>query len=234
MVAAEIAAATGEPRSSVYRLLSSLEDMDMVEPGARRGSFRLGLGLLRLGNAVIERFDERDAVLPALEELHRATGETAFLCVRRRYEAVCIERLPGERVQSLALRLGGALPLHAGAAPLALLAFEPRAFWQEYAANVQLEPLTSATLVTGEALFAALEQIRQAGYAVSNEDVTLGIAAVGAPVFDYAGALRGAISISGTKPIILDESDRFIGLVKDCARRASRALGQREPDPQPV
>ena len=127
LAAAEIAALTGEPRSSVYRILGSLESLDMVESGSRRGSFRLGLGLLRLGNAVVERFDEREAALPALQELNQLTGETAFLCVRRGYEAVCIERLPGEHVESLALRLGGALPLHAGAAPRTLLAFEPRA-----------------------------------------------------------------------------------------------------------
>ena len=232
LAAAEIAALTGEPRSSVYRILGSLEKLEMVEPGGRRGSFRLGLGLLRLGNVVVERFDEREAALPALHELNQLTGETAFLCVRRRYEAVCIERLAGERVESLALRLGGALPLHAGAAPRTLLAFEPESVWEEYVAHVALDPLTPSTPSNAKDLFAALEKIRRDGVAVSDEDVTPGIAAVGAPIFDYKGAIRGAVSMSGTKPMILDDADRSIALVRACAQQASRALGQ--PDPVPT
>lgn len=229
LAAAEIAALTGEPRSSVYRILGSLEGLGMVESGSRRGSFRLGLGLLRLGNAVVERFDEREAALPALQELNQLTGETVFLCVRRGYEAVCIERLPGEHVESLALRLGGALPLHAGAAPRTLLAFEPQATWEDYVETVALDPLTPSTPSSRADLFAALEEIKREGVAVSDEDVTPGIAAIGAPIFDYKGAIRGAVSMSGTKPMILDDADRSIALVRACAERASRALGQLDP-----
>jgi len=69
---------------------------------------------------VIERLDERQAALPLMERIHERTGETVFLCVRRGDEAVCIERLDGLRVQSLALRLRDSLPLHLrGATPTA-------------------------------------------------------------------------------------------------------------------
>ena len=71
---------------------------------------------------MVARFDERQAALPHMEHLHDMTGETVFLCVRRGLRAVCIERIEGSHVVSLALRLGGSLPLHAGAAPRALLA----------------------------------------------------------------------------------------------------------------
>jgi DNA-binding IclR family transcriptional regulator len=229
MPVADIATLTGEPRSSVYRILASLENLEMVEAGGRRGSFRLGLGLLRLGNAVAERFDERDAALPAMEELNGLTGETVFLCVRRGYDAVCIERLPGERVQSLALRLGGALPLHVGAAPRVLLAFEPREVWEDYVANVDLRAMTASTPATRKALFAELEATLERGLAVSDEDVTPGIAAIGAPIFDYTGTIRAAVSMSGTKPMILDDVATSIKQVRACAARASRALGQVSP-----
>lgn len=224
---AEIAEATHEPRSSVYRLLASLEDLDMVEPGARRGTNRLGLGLLRLGSAVVSRFDERQAALPAMEQLHEATGETVFLCIRRGNEAVCVERLDGERVQSLALRLGGSLPLHAGAAPRVLLAFEPESAWEEYWSSQKLDSFTPKTPTTKKALFEQLRTTRKQGLAVSDEDVTPGIAAVGAPVFDYAGQVRAALSISGTRPAILDNRERTLARVRAAAEEASRALGYR-------
>src|SRR5262249_61371491 len=92
----------------------------MVEAGSRSGTYRLGWRLLRLGSAVIERLDERQAALPVMERIHEGTGETVFLCVRRGDDAVCIGRLDGLRVQSLALRLGGAVPDPLGSRPRAV------------------------------------------------------------------------------------------------------------------
>jgi len=224
--AAQLAERMGEPRSSVYRLLSSLQQLDMVEPGSRRGTFRLGFHLLRLGSAVVARFDERQLALPVMEHIHDETGETVYLCVRRGREAVCIERLDGRRVQSLALRLGGSLPLHAGAAPRTLLAHEPREFWNEYVSAGDLERLTQSTPVTAEALFPLLEEIRTTGIAVSDEDVTTGIAALGVPVLDYRGAVRGALSVSGVRAAILGPAAHGVrDLLLDGGREISRALG---------
>src|SRR5579862_7015338 len=146
-----------EPRTTTYRLLRSLEALDLVEPGAQPGSYRLGWKLMRLGAAVVERLDERQAALPVMERVHERVGETVFLLVRRGFDAVCIERLDGLRVQSLALRLGGSLPLHAGAGPRALLAWEPRVFWEEYVRTAPLTAVTDKTPATREALFDELE-----------------------------------------------------------------------------
>src|ERR1700690_385655 len=57
----QLAEQLGEPRTTVYRLLGSLEALDLVEAGAQPGTYRLGWKLMRLGAAVIERLDERQA-----------------------------------------------------------------------------------------------------------------------------------------------------------------------------
>src|SRR5919202_6771798 len=82
-----LAELTGEPRSSVYRLLSSLQDLGLVEPGRRRGTYVLGLKLFRLGSTIVSRFDERQAALPVMERINEELGVTTFLCVRLGYEA---------------------------------------------------------------------------------------------------------------------------------------------------
>src|ERR671937_1736632 len=79
---ARLAELTGEPRSTVYRLLASLQQLELVEPGRRRGTYLLGLKLFRLGSTVVSRFDERQAALPVMERIHEEIGETTFLCVR--------------------------------------------------------------------------------------------------------------------------------------------------------
>jgi DNA-binding IclR family transcriptional regulator len=218
-----------EPRTTTYRLLRSLEALDLVEPGSQPGSYRLGWKLMRLGSAVVERLDERQAALPVMERVHERIGETVFLLVRRGWDAVCIERLEGLRVQSLALRLGGSLPLHAGAGPRVLLAWEPREVWDEYVQSGQLTALTDRTPTTRKALLRELEETVAQGYAVSDEDVTPGIASLGAPIFDYTGRVRAALSIGGMKSLLLgDDRGAFTELVVDGAREISVALGYSE------
>jgi DNA-binding IclR family transcriptional regulator len=214
-----------EPRTTTYRLLRSLEALDLVEPGSQSGSYRLGWKLMRLGAAVVERLDERQAALPVMERIHERVGETVFLLVRRGHNAVCIERLEGLRVQSLALRLGGSLPLHVGAGPRALLAWEPESEWERYIAE-GLDEAAGGVPVTREALFDELAQTRARGYAVSDEDVTPGIASLGAPILDYTGGVRAALSIGGMKSLVLgSEREEFVRLLVDGARDISRTLG---------
>lgn len=233
--AARLAELIGEPRSTVYRLLANLQQLELVEPGSRRGTYRLGLKLFRLGSAVVARFDERQAAFPVMERVHEVTEETVFLCIRRGYEAVCIERIDGRWVQSMALRLGGSLPLHVGAAPRALLAFEPRGFWDEYLARGPLAAHTPLTPTGPERLVRELEQVHDTGCAVSDEDVVLGMAAVGAPIFDHQGAIRAALSMSGPRPAILgDHADASRELITSAAAEISRSLGFDLAEPRAV
>lgn len=216
----------GEPRSSVYRLLAGLREVELVEQGHRRGTYRLGLKLLRLSGAVVSRFDERRAALPAMERLHEETEETVFLSVLRGRDAVCIERIDGRWVQSMALTLGGRLPLHIGAGPRALLASAGRPAWMEYLAGGRLEPFTPHSLTDPEALVADLEATRTRGYAISDEDVVVGLAALGAPIFDYRGEPRAAVSFSGPKPGVLAEHEQDnVRAILAAARDISRGLG---------
>lgn len=225
----QLAELLDEPRTTTYRLLRSLEALDLVEPGTQPGTFRLGWKLMRLGAAVVERLDERQAALPVMERVHERVGETVFLLVRRGWDAVCIERLEGLRVQSLALRLGGSLPLHVGAGPRALLAWEPREAWDEYVESGALSTGTDRTPATRAALVHELEQTLAQGYAVSDEDVTPGIASLGAPIFDYTGAVRAALSIGGLKTHVLgEEREAWVELLVQGAREISMVLGQHQ------
>jgi len=215
-----------EPRTTTYRLLRSLQALDLVEPGSQPGSYRLGWKLMRLGAAVVERLDERQAALPVMERIHERVGETVFLLVRRGFDAVCIERLEGLRVQSLALRLGGALPLHAGAGPRALLAWEPREFWEEYLRDAPLTAFTEKTPASPRALVRELIETVDRGFAISDEDVTPGIASLGAPVFDYTGRVRAALSIGGLRSLVLGaDRDEIVVLLVEGAQEISQALG---------
>jgi DNA-binding IclR family transcriptional regulator len=222
---ARLAEVLREPRSSIYRLLATLRQLDYVEPGNRRGSYRLSLKMFTLGSGVVSRYDEREAAHPVMERLHNETGETIFLCVRRNLEAVCIDRIDGVRFALFELRLGGAQALHLGAAPRAILAFEGEKLWEEYLAQASPVGGTEAAPHDREAILTELRATRARGYSISDQDVTLGIAAVGAPIFDHAGRVCASLSISGLREPILGQGSRAIELATLGATEVSRALG---------
>jgi DNA-binding IclR family transcriptional regulator len=225
--APELAVLIGEPRPTVYRLVQALVALDYLSEGAEAGTYRLGLELFRLGSLVGLRFDVRDAAAPVMNEVHKALEETVYLVIRRGHDAVCIDRIEGVHIRSMALQLGGALPLHVGAGPRALLAHQPREYWEHYFDKVKLEAVTPRTPTTKDAIVALLEEIRQQGYTISDEDVTLGITSVGAPIFEHTGAVCAALSIGGLRSTVLGngEGQRAVQLVTEGAAEISRRMG---------
>ena len=225
--AADLAAALGEPLSSVYRLLQSLTTTGWVDRGSRRGAYRLGLSLMTIGGLVEDHLDIREASLPSLRELVDATNVTSFLCVRRGPRAVCVERIEGYAVQSLAMLLGGSLPLYAGAAPRALLAFLPVAEQSAILKDTSQQLRDDPPRPDDKDIIADIARIRAAGYSVSDGDVTPGIASLGAPVFNHRGEVQGALSLSGLRGQVLNPAgvDDTIELLRLAAGKASAALG---------
>lgn len=223
---AQLAELTGEPRSSLYRLISSLESRNLVEPASSRGLIRLGTRLLTWGAATQSGLSIRDRALPVMRRVNESSELTTYLLVRRDYMGVCIERLEGLRVSSLSLMLGGFISLHLGAAPRALLAFSDRSFWDEYVANHELESPTNRPKLNRETLFELLDSERKQGYTISDGDVSEGIASIGAPIFNHLGRVETAISVSGIRAQVLEgEADRMIDLVVRASKEISALMG---------
>jgi DNA-binding IclR family transcriptional regulator len=229
--AADLAELTGEPLSSIYRLLQSLTAIGWVDRGPRRGTYRLGLLLMTTGGQLEDKLDIRESALPSLRHLVDSTGVTSYLCVRRGVRAVCVERIEGYAVRSLAMQLGSSLPLYAGAAPRALLAFLSPAEQRDALSDTAAQPGDPARPAAA-AVKADIASVLSQGYSVSDGDVTAGIAALGAPVFNHRGELAAALSISGLRAQILGaEQNRNVGLLLESARNVSAALGHLVVDP---
>jgi DNA-binding IclR family transcriptional regulator len=140
--------------------------------------------------------------------------------------ATCIDRLAGSHVDVLALRLGGMLPLHCGAGPRVLLAGMPDAEFERFLEGAPFAALTTHTLTAAEDLRQDVAMTRTQGYTLSLEDVTLGVAAIGAPVIDARGSVVAAVSVAGLRHDY--EGERRAGMaaaVVEAAAHVSRAIG---------
>jgi DNA-binding IclR family transcriptional regulator len=228
---ARLADLTGEPISSVYRMLATLVETGWIEQLGHRGSYRIGSKMISLAGNLLNQLDLRRAALPVLREIHDAIGETVLLCIKSGTRAVCIERIDGKRVNSRRLALGSSLPLHIGAAPRALLAFDTPQSWEEYAAVMGQSSDFSFSVRSRVEFFGKLKEIRDAGFALSDDEVTSGMGAVGAPIFDHRGHVMASLSVSGLRDAIFhqpDSSPSIIDLACDGARRLSTYFGAPE------
>ena len=231
----EVAAEAGLSLTTTHRLLASLAENGLCERDSD-GMYRLGLMLLELGTRVQAGLDLRERSRPWLERLADQTHLTSFLCVRRDDRAVCLERVAGRDAFTLALEAGGSLPLYVGGAPRVLLAYDSQEGIRAYLdARMPLPSLTANTATDPASIVADLADSRTRGWVISDEDVTLAVAAIGAPVFGAADQTRpvAAVSVGGLRPHVLGaERDSIIAALLETANAIGAALGapQRDDD----
>jgi IclR family acetate operon transcriptional repressor len=192
---AEVSEHVDMPRASVYRLVEALVQARLVEVGSD-GKVRASLRCLRFADAARAGLAEWSAARSILDLLSDLTGQTTFLSVPDGARALCIDWSRGRGISVLALRPGRTLPLHAGAAGRATLAFRPEPL-EEYLRGAPFRSFTENTLTTARQLRADVEDTRSRGYSVSDEDVTIGIGALGVPVWAENGSLKGTLSLAG-------------------------------------
>lgn len=215
LTAAEVAEALGIPRPSVYRLADALTQTRLVEPTAE-GKLRVSLRWLRLSDAARAGMREWSRARPLLARLASRTGQTIYLSVPQGDRATCIDWSPGRALSVLALKPGRSLPLYAGAAGRITLAYGPLPL-EDYVRAAPFPRLTERTLVTAEELRQDVSATRSRGYSVSDEDVTVGIGALGAPLITRDGIFVGALSLAGLSEELHVRQTELVADLLGCA-----------------
>jgi DNA-binding IclR family transcriptional regulator len=202
-----------------------MEQIGLLDRNAD-GTYGLGLRLMELGSLVEARLDLPRIADPVLRQLRQDLDQTSFLTVRHGFVATCIDRVAGTNVDVLSLRLGGALPLYCGAGPRVLLAQLSPSELDTYLTQAPFAPLTPHTLTSAKQLRADILRTRADGHTLSMEDVTPGVAAIGAAVTDAAGQVVAAISVAGLKHMYEGTLERRTATrVVAAAAEVSAALG---------
>jgi DNA-binding IclR family transcriptional regulator len=220
---AEVAEEIGMPRPSVYRLADALAQSRLVETMSD-GRLRVSLRWLRLSDAARSGMREWSHARSYLDALAGRTGQTIYLSVPQGDRAICIDWSPGRALSVLALKPGRTLPLYAGAAGRVTLAYRAEPL-EDFLRDAPFPALTEHTLCGAEELRADVETIRNRGYSVSDEDVTLGIGALGAPIANRAGGFAGALSLAGLAEDLRDRRAELAADLVTCASEMTAAAG---------
>ncbi|MFB5190602.1 IclR family transcriptional regulator [Alicyclobacillus fastidiosus] len=217
---------TNSPKTSVFRMVKSLEQMGFLDKD-ETGKYSLGLLFLQFGHLVRDRLSIRQVALPVMQKLRDQVGEAVNLIVRDHFEAVYVEKVDTiHPVRIYNEHPGRRVPMYAGACPRILLSFMSKAEQETYFRNVVLLPIGRGTITDVGQLRAALDAAKDNGYTVSHSELQDDTSAVAAPIFDHAGDMVAGLSIAGLSTRFGDDVlPSLIERVKEAARQCSSLLG---------
>ncbi|HEV2196388.1 MAG TPA: IclR family transcriptional regulator, partial [Candidatus Acidoferrum sp.] len=202
-----------------------LERRGYLRRDVESGRYRLGLKILSLGGDAQANLDIADVALPFMRALEEKIHMTVHLAVLDQGEAVYIEKVEAPGFFKVNTWVGRRMFLHSTSVGKCLLAWLPKQEAETIVRQQGLKKRTPKTIITMTRLLADLEHVKNEGYAVDDEENSLGARCLGAPVFDVTGNVIAALGASGTLTQV-DETNmpRLAEAVKEAARRISRHL----------
>jgi DNA-binding IclR family transcriptional regulator len=221
----ELAKKLGLGKSSVYRLLATLVSRGYVERDPWGERYRLTYRLFVVGSRAAERLGLREVAQPVMDRLASQTRETVNLGVLDGFRTVSIHLVESAHPLRIHMRIGG-VPAHATATGKLLLAALPPEELARRLAGRRLSSLTDRTIKSRSALQAELRRVRDQGYAIDDEECSLGLRCVGAPVHDHRGTVVAALSmVAPCHRLSPSDLPAAIATVREAAQEISRHLG---------
>jgi DNA-binding IclR family transcriptional regulator len=219
-------------RTTLLRLLHTLEAEGFVERRPGGAGYQVGLSLLEVGARALFSQDLVQVAVPVLTRLAEELQLSAHLGVRDGTDVLYLVRRTPDTPLASNIRVGSRLPAHATTMGRMILAFTPAAELRRLYAGKELERFSDHTATTLQALQTTVEKDRTAGIAWSEAHFERGIGSAAVAVFDFSSTPLGAINVSGPVGAFTDEGRR--ATIGEALRAAgveiSRRLGWTGPE----
>jgi len=212
-------------KSTVYGLVTTLQDIGAIEAANGAKRYRIGRGLTALAMRSMARQDVRSAARPHLERLAGLTEQTAFLGLVGTESVTILDLVHGRPSMSVSAPVGAAIPLLAGAVGKAILAaWEPRRR-ARFIAHTELPRFTPQTVTDRTAYSRVVEEAQRRGAALDVDEYVDGMRAAASAVIATDGRLAAGIWVAGFARHIDDANlEKIADAVASEARDLGRAL----------
>ncbi|MBW1774755.1 MAG: IclR family transcriptional regulator [Deltaproteobacteria bacterium] len=215
------------PKSTVFRLCSTLSQHDFLRYTHATKKYRLGIKLFDLGSVVFASISVRKAASNHLTRLQRETEKTVFLGVLQDDQLLYMDKRDAPKSPiRFTTEIGTRRQPYFGVLGQTLLAYLPKKEVLRILKDNPLQPLTKTSLTTKKALMERLQRVRRQGHAIDSGEVIEGVGGIAAPIRDFSGQVVAAI---GVRFISASEGKRkkekLIGSVRDAAHKISLDLG---------
>lgn len=215
------------PKSSVARLLATLEQVEAVERDVEGGLYRLGPKMQRLSAAAGGPAHLAAFARPHLDNLTRLTGEAAGVSIPDGFAVHYVDQTESSHPVQVRDWTGELIPMHVVPSGLVIMAHWPREQIERYLSR-DLERLTPHTVTDPDQIMGRLGEIRERGYVWVYEEFVEGINSVAAPVVERNGIITAALHVHGPSYRFpgQDDVDRIGDAVAESANKLSAALSR--------
>ncbi|MDI2035541.1 IclR family transcriptional regulator [Paenarthrobacter nitroguajacolicus] len=225
----EIAGRIGLHKSSISRILATLEQEGLVERDVDSRRFRLGLGMIAMAGPLLAELEERRVAYPVLRELTERTGETSALMVWNGVESMCVEQIPSRHQVKHLAPLGARYNEALSSSVQVFLADED----QDRVRTLLRSGSITLPGLDEDAIEAYLERLKETaarGWAINFGETSIEEVGVASPVYDHRGDIVASVLIPAPKFRV--SQDTLTSLGEACAAAAAKVttrLGGRAP-----
>lgn len=211
------------PKSTLLNQIRTLEEAGFLMRVRDGQAYRLGYKIMELSYCAHTAMPVVQYAVPVMEDLQVATGEIIYLTSHIGGRAFYLECVYPSR-RSIAYSVAGkTLPMHCTGCGKAMLSQMPTEQVEEIIQKHGLPPVTQNTITDHDKLMECLAVYRRKGYALDNEEETMGVKCVAMAIRTGRGDVAGALSISGsTLSIRTDNIEQYAELLS----RACNTLSQ--------
>ncbi|OUM90394.1 MAG: hypothetical protein BAA01_16265 [Bacillus thermozeamaize] len=211
---------TGYNKSTIYRLLATLQEHGYMEQNPVNQKYYLGFRFFHLGSIVLNSMDLRQAALPIMKRLAEETKETIELNIIDQNQRVCIDKVDSPETVRNFVRVGERNPLHLGASGKILLAHLERAIQRQILEKYGIDPEQQ------EHILSELDKIQSEGFVVTRGERVPGSFAIAVPIRDHTNKVIAGLTMAGPIQRLTDEHlNDSILKVKRAGLEISERLG---------
>jgi len=222
----DASAALGVAHSTAHRLMAMLTYHGFVRREPDTKLYLAGPALLDVGLSVVRRMDIRTAARPIMETLAEEIGETVHLATLEGANVRFIDAVESPQALRVAARTGRVLPAHCTSVGKALLAHLDKAELRALYPGSKLVAQTSHSISRRRQLELALDELRERGYAVNEEESEEGVGSIGVAILRPSGVPVAGMSIAAPmsrfKPA---QREKMAAVALDAAERLAASVG---------
>jgi len=214
----ELAKKTGHNKTTTYRLLSTLESINVLQKNAE-DKYILGLKLFELGNLVPIYKSLRNASKIPLENIAKEIKETVHFGVFRQNKVLYLNKAESPQGLKVSTQIGSSQKAYCTAIGKTLLAFSSAKQVEDYFEETNLISCTENTITDPDILREELQKIKEKGYALDMEELEIGLICIAIPVFNQQKEIVSSISVSGPSSRFKTENiESYLAILKKGAQ----------------
>lgn len=220
----ELGQLLGLHKSTVHRLVSTLQAYGFAEKDPSTDRYKLGTRIMLLGLEALNCLDFRKVAIPYMKELVEISRETVQLAVLDGGEVLILER--DQSPEAITVNLGLRGQVYCTAEGKVLLAHQPAERVVEILKGREMRQHTINTITDTNLFISHLEKVRSQGFAINAEEMVEGVRAIAAPVYNHRGQAAAALSITGpSSRLTLERIYRLVTVLKETCTSISMHLG---------